>query len=182
MSDPLRLVELSSHELEPVLHHGYPRPQLRRATWISLNGVWEFALDTAGDRRRPDDVSWDRTIVVPFSAETACSGVQHTAFFKACWYRRAVAVPQLQDGERVLLHFGAVDYRATIWIDNALGCVHEGGYTPFTVDLTHFLSAERRCVIVVCAEDDPADLTKPRGKQDWQLEPHSIWYPRTSGI
>jgi beta-galactosidase/beta-glucuronidase len=180
--DQSGLEELSSPEHDPSLHHGYPRPQLRRATWVSLNGVWDFALDPAGRYARPRDVSWDRTIVVPFSPETARSQVHHTGFFKACWYRRTIDVPELPDGERILLHFGAVDHRATIWIDNALACSHEGGYTPFTLDLTDFLTAGAPCVIVVCAEDDPADLTKPRGKQDWQLEPHSIWYPRTSGI
>ena len=147
-----------------------------------MNGVWEFALDRDGRYARPRDVSWDRTIVVPFSPETSRSQIHDTGFFKACWYRRAVDVPPLHNGERILLHFGAVDHRATVWIDGALACVHEGGYTPFTVDLTDFVTAAGRCVIVVCAEDDPADLTKPRGKQDWQLEPHSIWYPRTSGI
>jgi hypothetical protein len=81
------------------------------------------------------------------------------------------------------LHFGAVDYRATVWVNERLAGQHDGGFTPFTVDLTPHLTADDETVsLVVRAEDDPQDLTKPRGKQDWQLEPHSIWYPRTSGI
>src|SRR5439155_24760925 len=82
----------------------------------------------------------------------------------------------------LLLHFGAVDYMATVWINGQLATQHEGGYTPFYVDATEFLTAEPMQSLVVRAEDDPSDLSKPRGKQDWQLEPHGIWYPRTTGI
>ena len=81
-----------------------------------------------------------------------------------------------------MLHFGAVDYEATVWVNGAMATRHEGGYTPFYVDITNLLQAVGPQTIVVRAEDDPADLAKPRGKQDWQLEPHSIWYPRTTGI
>ena len=182
MAEPARPLELASTELDPVVHHGYPRPQLRRRTWLPLNGPWEFSLDHAGRYATPSDVRWDRSIVVPFSPETPHSGIYDTGFYKACWYRRTIELPVLASGERLLLHFGAVDYSATVWVDGALAASHEGGYTPFTVDLTAFLRAPARCVVVVRAEDDPADLAKPRGKQDWQLEPHSIWYPRTTGI
>lgn len=139
-------------------------------------------LDPLATRRSPADVSWDRTILVPFSPETSRSGVHDTSFYKACWYRRHVSVPALGDGQRLLLHIGAVDYQATVWIDGVLIGSHAGGYTPFTFDLTPFISERSSCELVVRAEDDPADLTMPRGKQDWQLEPHSIWYPRTTGI
>ncbi|HET9947324.1 MAG TPA: glycoside hydrolase family 2 TIM barrel-domain containing protein, partial [Longimicrobiales bacterium] len=89
----------------------------------------------------------------------------------------------LDPGERLLLHFNAVDWAADVWAGGSWLARHEGGYTPFAVDLTPLLAQEPGCVtIVVRAEDDPFDLAKPRGKQDWQLEPHSIWYPRTSGI
>jgi hypothetical protein len=181
MPAPDRPVELSSADLDSAAGHAYPRPQLRRASWISLNGVWEFALDREARYARPRDVAWDRTIVVPFAPETAESGIGDTGFYNACWYRRVIESPPLRSGDRLLLHFGAVDYVATVWIDGALAGCHEGGYTPFTIDLTEFLNGAS-CEIVVRAEDDPADLTKPRGKQDWQLHPHSIWYPRTTGI
>jgi beta-galactosidase/beta-glucuronidase len=99
------------------------------------------------------------------------------------WYRRTITCPPLKDDQRWLLHFGAVDYRATVWVDGRVIGEHEGGYTPFSFDLTPYLPPDGTSVtLVVRAEDDPQDLTKPRGKQDWQLEPHSIWYPRTSGI
>ena len=176
------IAELSAGDLDPVVHHGYPRPQLRRRDWLSLNGEWDFMLDPSAACALPRDVSWSRKILVPFSPETVRSGIHDLGFYEACWYRRRVAVPALRPGERLLLHFGAVDYAATIWIDGIRACVHEGGYTPFTVDLTNLLSGGPDCEIVVRAEDDPADLAKPRGKQDWQLVPHSIWYPRTTGI
>jgi beta-galactosidase/beta-glucuronidase len=161
---------------------GYPRPQLERAGSVSLNGPWEFALDREGRWSVPDQVEWRRTVQVPFSPETPASGVGETGFFQACWYRRTIDPPPLRGGERLVLHFGAVDWAATVWVGDALACRHEGGYTPFSVDLTDFLRGSGPQAVTVRAEDDPHDLSKPRGKQDWQLEPHSIWYPRTSGI
>ncbi len=160
---------------------GYPRPLLRRAEWTSLDGTWEFALDPEATCTHRE-VRFDARIRVPFAPETAKSGVHDTGLYKACWYRREVELPRLERHERLLLHFGAVDYYASVWIDGILAGSHEGGYTPFTFDVTRLLSEDRVHEIVVRAEDDPADLAKPRGKQDWQLDPHSIWYPRTTGI
>jgi beta-galactosidase/beta-glucuronidase len=159
----------------------YPRPQLRRARWTSLDGAWEFAIDEAGRWHTPGEVAWQQRIQVPFSPETRQSGVGHTGLFRACWYRRSIEPPPLAPGERLVVHFGAVDYFAQVWVGETLRGQHEGGYTPFSVDLTAALAAGP-ATLVVRAEDDPLDLTKPRGKQDWQAEPHSIWYPRTSGI
>jgi beta-galactosidase/beta-glucuronidase len=168
---------------EKIGDRGHPRPQLYRPGWQLLNGSWEFALDPDGVWCEPGEVTWRAQIVVPFSPETPASGVHEAGFFRACWYRRVVPRPALKEGERLLLHFGAVDYTATVWCNDRLAGRHEGGYTPFTIDLTPFLEGVASDpTVVVCAEDDPHDLTKPRGKQDWQLEPHSIWYPRTSGI
>ena len=76
----------------------------------------------------------------------------------------------------MLLHFGAVDYRATVWVNGQLVGRHEGGYTPFTCDISAAVDSATRCEVVVRAEDDPTDLEKPRGKQDWTPTPHSIWY------
>lgn len=127
-------------------------------------------------------MSWNATIHVPFAPETPASGINNTGFYRACWYRRGFNRPPCAAGDRLLLHFGAVDYAATVWVNGCPVVRHEGGYTPFQVDVTDFLNASDPQVIVVHAEDDPQDLTKPRGKQDWQLNPHSIWYPRTTGI
>ena len=160
--------------------HGYPRPQLRRDRWASLGGLWEFAFGE-GSWDDPGKVCCDRTIRVPFAPETRASGIGDTGFHPACWYRRSFRAPVLKPEERLLLHFGAVDYAATVWVNGAVAARHTGGYTPFEADLTLSLVDGVQTVIVF-AEDDPLDLEKPRGKQDWQLEPHSIWYPRTSGI
>jgi beta-galactosidase/beta-glucuronidase len=162
--------------------HLYPRPQLQRAEWMSLNGAWDFALDHQAVWTQPAQVTWHSTITVPFSPETRASGIEDTGFYRACWYRRSFDPPSLRPGERLLLHFGAVDYAATVWVNGHVVTRHEGGYTPFTIDMTENLIADHPQVIVVRAEDDPHDLAKPRGKQDWLLDPHAIWYPRTTGI
>ncbi|HYG70311.1 MAG TPA: glycoside hydrolase family 2 TIM barrel-domain containing protein, partial [Anaeromyxobacteraceae bacterium] len=161
---------------------GYPRPQLRRAGWVSLDGTWEFALDVDARWRAPRDVRFDRRILVPFAPETERSGVRETGYFSACWYRRTFERPTLGPNERLVLHFGAVDHEATVWVNGAFCTRHAGGYTPFEADVTDLLGDSGAQEIVVRAFDDPHDLEKPRGKQDWQLEPHSIWYPRTTGI
>ena len=162
--------------------HGYPRPQLMRQQWESLNGKWDFAIDAKAMWTSPGQVEFDRKIVVPFSPETPASGVEDTGFYDAVWYRRTIASPELEAGQRVILHLGAVDYAATIWVNDSIATTHEGGYTPFSADITDLLSGGGEETIVVRAHDDPQDLSKPRGKQDWLLEPHSIWYYRTTGI
>lgn len=162
--------------------HGYPRPQLQRAEWTSLNGEWDFALDREQAIHLPTEVKWDRKIVVPFSPETEASGIADTGFYPVVWYRRTFEAPELTNGQRLILHFGAIDYRARIWVNGKLAAKHTGGYTPIRTDITDHLLPTGLQTIEVRAEDDPSDLAKPRGKQDWQLEPHSIWYPRTTGI
>ncbi|MBB6144541.1 beta-galactosidase/beta-glucuronidase [Silvibacterium bohemicum] len=160
----------------------HPRPQFRRTSFELLNGIWDFCIDERAEAKVPHEISWTRAILVPFSPETASSGIGDTKFYSAVWYRRRFASPVLSDDQRLLLHFEAVDYRATIWLNGAKVCEHEGGYTPFVIDITDALQTEGAQELVVRAEDDPADLAKPRGKQDWKLDPHSIWYPRTTGI
>jgi beta-galactosidase/beta-glucuronidase len=159
----------------------HPRPQLTRAVWWPLDGVWDFALDRDASWREDEEVRWDARITVPFAPETQASGIAAEGFFSACWYRRTFPRPPLAEGDRLLLHFGAVDYRARVWLNGVQVTEHEGGYTPFVCDVTRAL-VDGEQTLVVRAEDDPHDLAKPRGKQDWLIEPHSIWYPRTSGI
>jgi len=146
-----------------------------------LNGPWDFAIDFDGNLREPSQVVWNQTIEVPFAPETVVSGINDNRLFRACWYRRRVELQTAAD-HAVILHFGAVDFRATVWVNGFLAGTHEGGYSPFYFDVTAVVAGQPTCEIVVWAEDDPLDLEKPRGKQDWQLQPHSIWYPRTSGI
>jgi beta-galactosidase/beta-glucuronidase len=163
------------------LQHGYPRPQLQRPNWTCLNGKWRFRFDDSACMGCPADVQeWPLEIVVPYPPESKASGIADRGFHKACWYEREVDVKPGKD--RVILRFGAVDYAARVWVNGQLAVTHEGGHTPFWADITEMLDPSGRQTITVRAEDDPHDLTKPRGKQDWQLEPHSIWYPRTTGI
>jgi beta-galactosidase/beta-glucuronidase len=167
--------------------HGYPRPQLRRHGATNLSGSWLFAIDRDAAWRTPEQVRWAGPIQAPFAPETPASGVGDTGFYRACWYRRVVRVAKPPPGRRLLLHFGAVDFFATVWVNGQLAATHEGGYTPFTADITDLLHPRGHDfsdaqTIVLRAEDDPHDLAQPRGKQDWELEPHAIWYPRTTGI
>ncbi len=169
--------------------HSYPRPQLRREQWQSLNGPWRFAYDDELRYRQPRDVEdWPLVIEVPFAPESSRSGIADTAFHRSCWYERDFDVPLGEldaEGRPTIitrLHFGAVDYQARVWVNDVKVAEHEGGHTPFVADITFALNATGPQRVVVWALDDPFDLEKPRGKQDWRLEPHSIWYPRTTGI
>lgn len=159
----------------------YPRPLLRRRGWQSLNGTWDFADDPAGTLASPAEVVFDEVITVPFAPETPASGIARPGYRIACWYRHNLEYDPLAPGERLLLHFGAVDHTTTVWVDGYPVGQHVGGYTSFSVDVTAFAGTGRH-ELIIRAEDDPLDLAKPRGKQDWNLEPHNIWYPRTTGI
>ncbi|WP_371536301.1 glycoside hydrolase family 2 [Streptomyces sp. NBC_00466] len=171
----------------------YPRPLMCREQWNRLDGTWDFGYDDADAGEREAWFSgdaaggFDREITVPFPPEAPASGIGETAPHPIVWYRRRIAhgalVPDASRGGRTLIHFGAVDHRARVWLDGRLVAEHVGGQTPFTADVTDAMrpgAAEH--VLVVRAEDDPADLSVPRGKQDWQERPHAVWYERTTGI
>ena len=102
----------------------YPRPRLRRRDWVNLNGEWEFGL--GGER------SFDRTIVVPFCPQSQLSGIGMRIQEDVVWYRRRFDAPE---AGRLLLHFGAVDYRASVWVNGEEVAHHVGGHTPFAVDI-----------------------------------------------
>lgn len=170
----------------------YPRPQLVRRHWQDLCGEWDFEHDDANLGLRggwhSGTVNFHRTITVPFPPESARSGIADTGFHPVVWYRRVItqddlaASGRLNDDDRILLHFGAVDYRASVWLNGQLLGAHEGGQTPFSFDITELTQTEGDLVLVVRAEDDPRDVSQPRGKQDWLEDPHVIWYHRTTGI
>ncbi|MEU1972036.1 glycoside hydrolase family 2 TIM barrel-domain containing protein [Microbacterium sp. NPDC019599] len=164
----------------------YPRPQLVRSEWLDLSGEWDFAFDedVEVDARVGTPAEFGRTIVVPYPPESPLSGVHETGHHPVVWYRRRVEAAEVAgaghaSGRVLLLHFGAVDYRADVWIDGRHVGAHEGGHTPFTVEVP---AGDGGFEIVVRAEDDPRDFSQPRGKQDWRVAPHSIWYHRTTGI
>jgi beta-galactosidase/beta-glucuronidase len=163
----------------------FPQPQFERADWVNLNGPWRFAFDDTdvglkeawyGGARR-----FDRQIVVPFAFESPKSGIGDPAFHPVVWYQRDVTTPAAWKGRRVLLKFGAVDYRATVWMNGQKLGDHEGGSTPFTFDVTDLLK-DGSNALVVRAEDPPTDRFIPRGKQYWKEKSESIFYTRTTGI
>lgn len=167
------------------------RPQLLRGDYRDLSGQWGFSYDD--EDRGLGERWWDgrelpRTITVPFPPESPDSGIGDTGFHSVLWYRREVTADLdaagHAGGRRLLLHFGAVDYEACVWVNGVQVARHVGGHTPFTADVTHALDAAPHGVhtVVVRAVDDPSNVAQPRGKQDWQSEPHAIWYHRTSGI
>ncbi len=172
----------------------YPRPMMYRPNWSSLDGTWSFSYDDADEGEHARWFSptaadrFARSIEVPYPPESAASHIGDRGFHPIVWYRRTVGhsilVPAgTEPDSRVLIHFGAVDYRARVWCDGQLVADHIGAQTPFTADITDALDPDAaEHVVVVRAEDDPADPTQPRGKQDWQERPHGIWYERTTGI
>ncbi len=163
------------------MEFAYPRPQLQRANWTSLNGPWRFRYDDERAFSHPGQLDrWPQEITVPFAPESRASGIADQGFHACCWYQRDFACAPGDD--RVILRFGAVDYVARVWVNGRLAVTHEGGHTPFWADITSLLDPSGTQVVTVQVDDDPQDLAKPRGKQDWQREPHSIWYPRTTGI
>ena len=161
----------------------YPRPQFERADWLCLNGQWEFEADygDTGAARGLKDRALTGTITVPFCPESELSGVHHPDFLNAVWYRRTVTVPGEWAGRNVLLHFGAVDYDATVWVNGVEVARHRGGFTPFIADLVSVVIPGEDAVIVVRARDKHKE-PKPMGKQANQYAPHSCFYTRTTGI
>ena len=164
----------------------YPRPQLVRGFWLSLDGQWGFSHDPkdVGVRERwhsPSAPEFGSTITVPFCPESALSGIGDTGFHSLFWYRRSITV-SVSGSDRAILHFGAVDHSCKVWVDGKYVGEHVGGQSSFSFDITDSLDAGEDHLVVVRAFDDPEDLEAPRGKQDWHERPHAIWYERTSGI
>jgi beta-galactosidase/beta-glucuronidase len=169
----------------------HPRPQLTRVSWADLSGPWGFAYD---DQDRGLGEGWtsgfdaERRIQVPFPPESQASGVHDPGYHPVVWYQRELTAEDLEQAGfanrsgRLLLHFGAVDYRAEVWLNGRLLGRHEGGHTPFSFEVGEHVRSASSWRVVVRAEDDPHDVGQPRGKQDWRPSAHSIWYDRTTGI
>ncbi|MGF7145075.1 beta-galactosidase/beta-glucuronidase [Anaerotaenia torta] len=170
-----------------MLRTEYPRPQFVRKEWQCLNGTWDFDFDDLDQAR---SCHWEklshplsRKIEVPFCFESKLSGIQDTSVHNRCFYRRTFTLPAKWQDRNILLHFGGVDYRCRVYIDEALCGEHEGGSSSFAFDITHCLdSSLTEHSIAVYVEDPAADETIPRGKQFWEEKSAGIWYTRTSGI
>jgi hypothetical protein len=156
----------------------YPRPQLRRPEWLNLNGLWDIAIVPA-DADRP--AQFPRQILVPFPIESRLGRLQGTLTPEdRAWYRRTFRLPAGWAGQRVLLHFGAVDWSAQVWVNGASVGTHQGGYTAFSFDVTDAVAWTQDNELVVSVADPTNMGTQPRGKQ--QLRPEGIWYTPVSGM
>ncbi len=164
-----------------------PNPQFSRPNWHDLCGSWRFRFDDDDlgirDRWFNNSDTLDRVIQVPFPPESDLSGIADKSFHPISWYGRTLEDNRSGADQRLIVHFGAVDYQATVWVDGVQVGEHRGGHTPFEFDVTDALNPDADDHwLVVRAFDDPVDAEQPRGKQDWLPEPHVIWYHRTSGI
>ena len=174
-SRPLAVDSEGFGSVDPRFH---PRPSLMRSAWQTLDGPWAFARSLASSGAAP---TLDSSIEVPFAPECPSSGIGEVTDERVCWYSRTLELPAAWRGKRIHLHFNAVDWQATVWLGGQLVADHEGGYSPFVVDVSELVQ-DGPVELLVRTIDDPLDMSKPRGKQDWRQEPHGIWYPRTSGI
>jgi beta-galactosidase/beta-glucuronidase len=160
------------------VHPEYPRPQFTRKEWLNLNGLWDYSIRPRSERQPSD---FDGRILVPFPVESALSGVmKHAGPENRLWYRRLFQLPPEWAQKRILLHFGAIDWEAMIWINGQLAGEHHGGYNSFTLDITSALRGAGNQEMVVAAWDPSDAGYQPRGKQ--VRNPHGIWYTPTTGI
>jgi len=160
------------------VHPEYPRPQMVRKDWKNLNGLWDYAI-VSKDSRQPD--AFDGKILVPFPVESALSGVMKPVGEEnRLWYRRMFEIPKKWSNQRVLLHFGAVDWDTTVWVNGKQVGTHRGGYDPFTFDVTDALKDAGPQEIVLSVWDPTNAGYQPRGKQ--VKKPGGIWYTAVTGI
>jgi len=156
----------------------YPRPTMVRKDWKNLNGIWQFSIEN-NDSLRPK--KYDRQIMVPFAPESAISGVGiPIKQDQKIWYRRKFAIPEDWSFRYILLHFGAVDWEATIYINGKKAGTHRGGYDPFSLDITFYLKEKGMQEIEIEVWDPTDTYHQPRGKQ--VQDPKGIWYTSNSGI
>lgn len=155
----------------------YPRPIMERDKWQNLNGLWDYAILPMGQQ---EPQTFDGKILVPFAVESSLSGVQkELGKGKELWYRRTFTIPSDWKSKNIILHFGAVDWKAEVYLNNIKIGTHTGGYTPFSFDVTPFLTSGNQ-KLVVKVWDPTSDSSIPRGKQ--VTNPHGIWYTPVSGI
>ena len=157
----------------------YPRPQMTRDQWQNLNGLWDYAITPSTADSRP--AAWEGQILVPFAIESALSGVKKAVQpDQTLWYRRTFTAPENLDGQRLLLHFNAVDWECTVFVNGTFCGRHQGGYDPFYFDITGALVPQGDQELVVAVWDPSDQGYQPRGKQI--LEPQGIWYTAVTGI
>ncbi|NCB07975.1 MAG: beta-galactosidase, partial [Bacteroidia bacterium] len=156
----------------------YPRPIMVREQWKNLNGLWEYAITKAGS---PEPAAFDGKILVPFAIESSLSGVQKMVGEEnELWYKQSVTIPAEWKNKKILLHFGAVDWRSELWVNDIKVGSHQGGYTPFYFDITPYLNKTGVQKLALKVWDPSDGGYQPRGKQ--VKNPHGIWYTPVTGI
>ena len=156
----------------------YPRPQLERTDWVNLNGEWEYAIKPKGE---VEPQAFDGNILVPFAVESSLSGVQkEVGDANELWYKRTFSVPANWKNKDIVLNFGAVDWKADVFINDVLIGSHQGGFTPFSFNITPYLNGKSNQKLVVRVWDPSDKGYQPRGKQT--SNPEGIWYTPVTGI
>ncbi len=156
----------------------YPRPLLQRDNWKNLNGLWDYAITKKEDG---EPKNFEGKILVPFAVESAISGVSRTVGKDSTlWYKNTVSLSSAMRKQNVLLHFGAVDWRTEVFVNGKKAGMHEGGFDPFTFDITPFMRGGSKQEIIVKVWDPTTDGPQPVGKQ--RIKPEGIWYTPVTGI
>ena len=163
----------------------YPRPQFVREDWINLNGTWSYEFDfshSGMDRRLFESKGFEGRITVPFAPQSELSGVGFKDFISEMWYHRTINVPQDWAGKKIILHFGAVDYIASVYIDGKIAGRHWGGSSSFSIDITRMVVPGQEHNLVVRVEDDERSGQYAKGKQSGRFASFGCEYTRTTGI
>ena len=160
------------------VHQEYPRPRLVRNEWKNLNGLWDYEITKLGVNK-PN--FYKNKILVPFPIESSLSGVQkNVGKDNELWYHSTFIIPKLWKGKNIILHFGGVDWKSEVWINDVYVGSHQGGYDPFSFDITSYLNNKKNQKLVVKVWDPTDEGYQPRGKQT--INPHGIWYTAVTGI
>ncbi|MHC4752343.1 MAG: glycoside hydrolase family 2 protein, partial [Planctomycetota bacterium] len=163
----------------------HPKPQFRRDSWLNLNGKWDFAMDpnVVGIKEdwQSNTSKYNKKITIPFCVESQLSGIGHTDFIKAVWYRRTFTLPRSWNSKRIFLHFGAVDYECRAWVNGKPVGWHHGGSVSFNFEITEAINKGDN-ELVLYAFDDVRSEVQPSGKQSTRPDSYGVFYTRVTGI
>ena len=176
---------LAASDAVPVPRPEYPRPQFVRDEWVNLNGTWSFEFDfsrSGMDRKLYESKGFDNEILVPFAPQSGLSGVGFKDFIPEMWYHRVISIPENWKDRNVILHFGAVDYIASVYIDGRIAGRHWGGSSSFDIDITDMVMPGPEHDLVVRVEDDERSGPYAKGKQSGRFDSFGCEYTRTTGI
>ncbi len=171
------------NEVKPRME--YPRPEFERDSYLNLNGEWQFQYDDEDIGLKEqwfENKHFNRTIIVPYTYLCELSGIHESEFHDVVWYQKEFSFDDFSLKDRIILHFGAVDYEADVWVNGRHMIHHVGGSVPFQTDISDVITKEGSNTITVRARDYSFDLELPRGKQYWKPQSESIFYTRTVGI